>query len=120
MPHRAIRLLALALLLAGGGGAAAQTSVRTESIKPGAAKPTGHLATPATAPEVLADPARLPEPVARTRARILAAAKTGDLGRLAALMRDGQPVFSFSDDKDPVALWKESYPTPTASRCFPS
>jgi len=48
--------------------------------------------------------------VARTRERMLAAARTGDLQKLSALMRTGETVFTFSDDTDPIAFWKANYP----------
>jgi hypothetical protein len=95
------------------GGALAETKVRTETFKPPAAdqdRPRGHLAPLAADPEIITDLSRLPAPVARTRERILAAAKSGDLQQLAALMKESSPVFSFSDDKDPIAFWKENYP----------
>jgi len=38
------------------------------------------------------------------------AARSGDLQQLAALMNDSTPIFSFTDDKDPVAFWKANYP----------
>ncbi|HZD63044.1 MAG TPA: hypothetical protein VE200_09655, partial [Xanthobacteraceae bacterium] len=53
---------------------------------------------------------RLPPPVARTRERILAAARSGELQQLAELMNETTPIFSFTDDKDPVAFWKAVYP----------
>ena len=48
--------------------------------------------------------------MARTRERLLGAARSGDLQQLAALMTDSMPIFSFTDDKDPVAFWKANYP----------
>jgi hypothetical protein len=123
-----LRLCALALLLAIGAGAAAQTTIRTETIRPPAAspdqsapapqrearaekdRPSGHLAPSAALPEIITDPAHLPAPVARTRERILAAARSGELQQLAALMSETAPTFSFSDHKDPIALWKATYP----------
>jgi hypothetical protein len=126
-----IPLCLLAIALLASASARAQTPVRTEAIKPPAgspsappqaapappkpaaatpSKPTGHLAALAGAPEVITDLARLPGAVARTRERILAAARSGDLQRLAGLMQANETVFSFSDDKDPVAFWKTSYP----------
>ena len=52
----------------------------------------------------------LPAPLARTRERLLAAARSGDLAKLADLVRTNETVFTFSDDKDPIAFWKASYP----------
>ena len=119
-----------ALALVAGGGALAQTNIRTETIKPPAAqtppnpgtppgprnsgvaqsKPTGRF-TPSTAvPEIITDLSRLPAPVARTRERILAAARSGDPQKLVALVNEMKPIFSFSDDRDPIVFWKMNYP----------
>jgi hypothetical protein len=68
------------------------------------------LAPSAPVPEILTDLSRLPPPVARTRERILAAARSGELQQLADLMNETTPIFSFTDDKDPVAFWKAVYP----------
>jgi hypothetical protein len=76
-------------------------------------KRTGHvvpLAPSSPVPEIITDLSRLPPPVARTRARILAAARSGELQQLADLMNETTPIFSFTDDKDPVAFWKAVYP----------
>jgi hypothetical protein len=104
----------------GAGSALAQNKVRTETIRPPAAgqekfQNDGRVALPATAsgvPEIITDVARLPPAVARARERILAAARSGDPHKLVALMQEGStmPVFSFSDDSDPIAFWKANYP----------
>jgi hypothetical protein len=76
-------------------------------------KRTGHvipMAPSSPVPEIVTDLSRLPPPVARTRARILAAARSGELQQLADLMNETMPIFSFTDDKDPVAFWKAVYP----------
>ena len=100
----------------------AQNKVRTETIRPSvtanpAGKPNAH-ATPSDAhnaagvPDIVTDLSQLPAPVARTRERILAAAQSGDLQKLLTIMQmnETMPIFSFSDEKDPVAFWKNSYP----------
>jgi hypothetical protein len=95
----------LALTLVANGGALAQAADQ--------GKPTGHLVPPnlsAAAPEIITDLSRLPAPVARTRDRILAAARSGDLQQLAALTNEMMPIFSFTDERDPVAFWKANYP----------
>lgn len=106
-------LLALALAV----NAAAQTPVRTETIRPpqsfGKYKSDGRViaqGAQATAPEIIADLLRLPPPVARMRDRILAAARAGNLQDLAALMRSSETVFSLADDKSPIVFWQENYP----------
>lgn len=65
-----------------------------------------------SAPEPIWDLSRLPAPVAQTRQRILAAARSGDLSQLVAVMQTGgtMPIFSLNDDKDPIPYWKANYP----------
>jgi len=46
----------------------------------------------------------------RARERILAGARSGDLQQLAALMNETMPIFSFTEEKDPIAFWKATYP----------
>jgi hypothetical protein len=124
-----IGLSVLVLMCLATGGALVPNDTRGQAIKPPAAasppEPTapspgaapdqgkGHLSPvppSAAAPEIITDLARLPAPVARMRERILAAARSGDLQRLAALVNEAMPTFSFTDEKDPVAFWKANYP----------
>jgi hypothetical protein len=132
----------LVATLAGDGGAVAQVRVRTQSIRPAttaitppaanqfvppAAGADGRPAPQAGVPpaqvpaqaspkgaggELATDLARLPEAVLATRARILAAARTGDLQQLVALMHAGadMPAFTHTHKQDPAAYWKEMYP----------
>jgi hypothetical protein len=115
----------LTALLAGAAAPAqeqklAQNKVRTETIRPPAPgeqkfRNEGHVVAPgaiAKLPEVITNPARLPPAVARTRERILAAARSGELLKLFAVMKEAPtlPVFSFSEDSDPVSFWKTNYP----------
>ena len=116
----------LALALLASGGTLAQTNIRTETIKPTPppataappaqrntaekSRPNGRFTPSSAVPEIVTDLSRLPAAVARTRERILAAARSGDLQQLSALMSEPKPIFSFTDDKDPVAFWKASYP----------
>jgi hypothetical protein len=88
----------------------ASGSALTQTASPD--KPTGHLLplAPSSVPEIVTDLSRLPVPVARTRERILTAARSGDLKQLAALVNEAMPVFSFTDEKDPIAFWKANYP----------
>src|ERR1700741_1841969 len=98
-----VRVLALVPILAlAATSVGAQVKVHTETIKSSTAAPattneqaTGSLpeakqASAAIAPVSSADPildlSHLPEPVARTRDKILAAARSGDLKQLAAVM----------------------------------
>ena len=117
------------LMLAASGSALAQTSIRTETIKPPISiappgpvapspgnrnviqgKPTGRFTPSSVIPKIHTDLSLLPVPVARTRERILTAARSGDLRNLAALMKESKPIYSFGDDKDPIAFWKARYP----------
>jgi hypothetical protein len=110
-------LTALAVLATGDGFA--QNKVRTETIRPPAAQKTAPpsraaavaKATP-IAVDIISDPSQLPTPVARMRERILAAAHSGSLERVVTVMQSNEmmPVFSPSDDKDPLAYWKANYP----------
>ena len=126
MPLR-IGFRVLILVLVASASALAPVSLRGEGAKPpeiagptpaeppqknepGAEKSKGHVAAPSAAAEIITDLTRLPAPVARTRERLLAAARSGDLHQLAALMTDSMPIFSFTDDKDPIAFWKANYP----------
>ena len=113
------------LALLASGNSLAESTIRTETIKPapppaaaepaqrGATdkgRPNGRFTPSTTVPEIVTDLSRLPAAVARTRDRILATARTGDLQQLATLMNQSKPIFSFTDDKDPVAFWKANYP----------
>jgi hypothetical protein len=125
--------LATTLFALSGSGALAQLKVRTETIRPPAAATTPPLAnqfvppttdqpaageTPpalphgAAGPEIATELSRLPPAVARTRDRILAAARSGELQALLTLMRanGSMPVFSHTQKQDPTAYWRESYP----------
>jgi hypothetical protein len=113
-----IGLSLLLLALVASVGVVAPSNLRSETATPPNASPPapaelsqqsadkvkGHLAPASAVPEIITDLSRLPAPVARTRERLLAAARSGDLHQLAAL------IFSFTDDRDPVAFWKANYP----------
>jgi hypothetical protein len=126
----------LFLTASGSGSVLAQSKVRTETIRPPAGATVSPPATqfvapgqddsataaggllppaltkPAAGPEIAGAAAHLPPAVARTRERILAAARTGDLQALLAVMKadGGMPAFSHTQKQDPAAYWKESYP----------
>ena len=65
-----------------------------------------------SAPELITDPARLPAPVRAARERILAAAHSGDLQKLFEVMQASGtlPRFSASQEKNPLVLWRATYP----------
>jgi len=91
--------------------ALAQGKVKTEPVAPKAAEGKSQTSEPLKV-EAISDLARLPEKVRQTRARILEAAKSGDLNKVATVMQSNEmmPVFSFGGDKNPVEFWKSSYP----------
>lgn len=113
-----LSLLTLALAFLAGGAALAQNKVKTETIRPPGAESKfendGHVVPPADKglPAILSDLSRLPPAVAKTRTRILAAARTGDLQKVVDVMKEhgAMPVFSFSEDQDPIGFWKTNYP----------
>jgi hypothetical protein len=117
----------LLLVLLAGGSLLAQHRVRTETIRPGpppaplaVAPPAqkfeaeGHIVPPGqtTEPQVQTDLSALPAAVADMRERIVAAARSGELEKLAALMETtgGSPIYSYADHDDPVAFWRANYP----------
>src|SRR5215470_11191470 len=120
--------LVAAAVIAASAAAPAQTRVRTETIRQPGTPPilqrdipppdvTGALPmrkppTVQTMPEIITDLAQLPPPVARMRERILAAARTGRLEDLVAVMQanDPMPIFSLKDERDPTLYWKSNYP----------
>jgi hypothetical protein len=114
MRARLVVLTVLGLIV--GGSLAAQTRVQTETIQPPAAPeapPSPPVATEPVAPaEIISDLSRLPVPVARMRERILQAARSGDLEKLVLVMQSNEtlPVFSFGNEKDPIAFWKSNFP----------
>jgi hypothetical protein len=130
IPRISLKILGLPVLLAvwltcGAAPAQmrelAQNKVKTETIRPPAPgeqkfRNEGHVVAPTDTtgklPEIVTSTASLPPAVARTRERILAAARSGELTKLFKVMTEAPtiPVFSFSDDKDPVAFWKANYP----------
>jgi hypothetical protein len=127
-------LWAVSLALAAGCAAVAQTRVKTQVVRPQSppavtqqeldppaitgtvpaakTRPAPAPTAAAPIPEVITDLSQLPAPVARTRERILAAARTGELQRLVAVMQFGGtlPIFSLGAGQDPITYWKSNYP----------
>ena len=113
LARRGFAFLVLALMTE----ASAQTPVRTETFRPpqsfGKFKADGRLIPPGTqgnAPEIIADLSLLPPAVARSRDRILAAARSGNLPGLAAIVQADETTFSWSDERDAASFWRASYP----------
>jgi hypothetical protein len=87
-------------------------TARTGGQPPAEGEASPALRQGAAGPEIATDVPRPPPAVLRTRDRILAAARTGDLQTLLTLMQanGSMPVFSHTQKRDPTAYWKESYP----------
>jgi len=81
---------------------------QAEANAPGDA-PSPADAPAAAFPQVLYDLSLLPEPVARLREEIIAAARTGDIEQLRPILEANgvTPIFSFGGDTDAIAFWKE-------------
>ena len=122
---RCLRLPIAALLaLALAAPAMAQSKSKSEPVAPKADAPKAtapKTAAPAKSPaktrepvkvEAISDLARLPDKVRQTQQRIIDAAKTGDVNKVATVMQSNEmmPVFSFGGERDPVEFWKSSYP----------
>ena len=139
MPPRVLTALfiasALLMTLSGSGRVLAQAKVRTETIRPPAGATAAPPATqfvppaqdggrtaagdtppalpkPAAGGQAAGDLSHPPPAVLQTRQRILAAARTGDLQALLAVMQasGNMPIFSHTQKQDPTAYWKENYP----------
>ena len=97
--------------------ASAQTPVRTETFRQpqsfGKFRADGRLIPPGTQgnpPEILADLSLLPPVVARSRDRILAVARSGNLPGLAAIVQADETTFSWSHERDAAGFWRTNYP----------
>jgi hypothetical protein len=128
---RRVCLTLWAALLVAASPAVAQTRVKTQVVRPQSppAVTREDLAPPsitgtvpaaksqpapptAASPEIITDLSRLPAPVADMRARILAAARSGELNRLVSVMQASPtlPIFSQSTGQDPITYWRTNYP----------
>jgi hypothetical protein len=130
--RRVSTLLWAAILAVSASPTVAQNRVKTQVVRPQSPPPvierdldppaiTGTVpaaktppapAPSAAGPEIMTDLSRLPAPVARTRERILAAARSGELSRLVAVMTSGEtlPIFSQSTGQDPITYWRTNFP----------
>ena len=80
----------------------AQNKVKSETIREPKQK-----GVPA---EIVRDFSRLPEAVRKKREEILAAARSGDLSKVAAIVSANQTTVSFGGDTDAEAFWKKTFP----------
>lgn len=97
----------LSLILAGclaSAPALAQKKVKTETIRP---DPQSKARA-----EISRDLSALPEPVRKMREQILAAARSGEPEKVAALIATLKPgpQLSFGGDVEPVMMWKTLFP----------
>jgi hypothetical protein len=113
-----------AIMMVAAAAADAQTRVRTEIVRPESASPafnradpsdvvvTGTIAPPDRPFEVITDLSKLPPAVAHMRERILAAARTGELDAVVAVMQSNaaMPIFSVDGERDPIPYWRHDYP----------
>lgn len=86
----------------------AQKKVKTETIRDPAAP--AKAKQPSVPTEIIRDVSRLPEPVRKKRDDILAAARTGDLAKVAAIVKGDQTVISFTGETDAAEFWKKTFP----------
>ncbi len=117
-------LAVAAIVMAAGAAVDAQTRVHTEIVRPSESSPafnadnhsdvvvTGTIPPPQGPPEAITDLAKLPPAVAHMRERILAAARTGQLEAVLAVMQSSEtmPIFSLDGDRVPIAYWRRNYP----------
>jgi len=108
---RSVTLSAAILAIAFAAPAIAQGTIRKDPAAAGTPQ-LAQVKDDAARTEPISDLARLTDKARTMRARILEAAKTGDIGKVATVMQSNEmmPVFSFGGDRDPVAFWKSSYP----------
>lgn len=112
-PFRVLLAAAAALAIAG-APSLAQKKVKTETIReqetPAANAKAGKQN--AVSVEIIRDLSRLPEPVRKKREEILAAARTGELEKVVAVMtaQKKPPVFTFGGDSDPAVFWRTAFP----------
>ena len=98
-------ILAVAVLSASGPVAAVEPRLR--EVEPGTK--SAPLAALLAQPDIEYDMSKLPAPVARLRDQLMDAARSGDLDRLKPIIEgnDMVPKFSFGDEEDPIAFWKD-------------
>jgi hypothetical protein len=109
---RAHWIFAVLLATAAATPAWAQGKAKSETVAPKAAPAAAAKNGNAVRAEPISDLSRLTEPARKTRERILEAARTGDLNKVATVMQSNEmmPVFSFGGDRNPVEFWSASYP----------
>ncbi|MBX3534414.1 MAG: hypothetical protein KF826_08690 [Xanthobacteraceae bacterium] len=97
-----LRLFCLSffMLAVAGSPSLAQKKVKTETIR----DPKGANA------EIIRDLSRLPEAVRKKREEILAAARSGDIAKVSALIKENGTAISFTGESDAAEFWKKTFP----------
>lgn len=96
----------------------AQNKVKTETIRDPDAPAKAAKQQPATA-EVIRDLSRLPDTVRQRREEILAAARSGDIAKVAALVKANQTLISLEATTTPQHSGRSHFRTATDSKCLP-
>lgn len=97
-----LRLFCLSffMLAVVGSPSLAQKKVKTETIR----DPKSASA------EIIRDLSRLPEAVRKKREEILAAARSGDIAKVSALIKENGTAISFTGESDAAEFWKKTFP----------
>lgn len=97
-----LRLFCLSffMLAVAGSPSLAQKKVKTETIR----DPKGANA------KIIRDLSRLPEAVRKKREEILAAARSGDIAKVSALIKENGTAISFTGESDAAEFWKKTFP----------
>lgn len=88
------------MLAVAGSPSLAQKKVKTETIR----DPKGANA------KIIRDLSRLPEAVRKKREEILAAARSGDIAKVSALIKENGTAISFTGESDAAEFWKKTFP----------
>jgi hypothetical protein len=86
---------------------AAAPAVAQNKVKPETIREPKQKAVPV---EIVRDFSQLPEAVRKKRDDILAAARTGDLTKVAAIVKADQTTISFGGETDAAEFWKKTFP----------
>jgi hypothetical protein len=97
-------LVCLALL---GAALAAAPALAQTKVKPETLRVPAQRNAPV---EIVRDLSLLPEPVRKKRDAILAAARSGDLAKAAALVKADQTTISFGGETEAAEFWKKTFP----------
>ncbi|MBX3521679.1 MAG: hypothetical protein KF807_00585 [Xanthobacteraceae bacterium] len=99
LPRR-LFCLSFFMLAVVGSPSLAQKKVKTETIR----DPKSASA------EIIRDLSRLPEAVRKKREEILAAARSGDIAKVSALIKENGTAISFTGESDAAEFWKKTFP----------